>query len=79
MNNTAVDFMCGQIRKCNRMMDDKTTYCVCCRKCYDKYYFKHTHRQSRKHNRNHVDLIKYLCNSGDDRAVDIMLYVVDNN
>jgi hypothetical protein len=79
MDNTEIDRICGTLRKCDRWIDDKTTYCVCCEKWYDKYYYHHTHKQTRVHTRNHVDLIKYLCNTGDDRVADVILYIVDNN
>ena len=78
MDQTDIDNICRKIRTCNRLMDDKTSYCVCCRKCYDKYYYHHTHKQSRSHRRNYTDLIKYLCDTEDDRVPDIILYTIDN-
>ena len=79
MDNTEIDDICRKISACNRMMEDDTKYCVCCNKCYDKYFYMHTHKQSKKHRRNHNELIKYLCNVDDERVPDVILYMVDNN
>jgi hypothetical protein len=73
-----IDNICRKIRSCDRLMDNKTKFCVCCSKCYDIYYFKNTHKQSIKHLRNYNRLIKFLCSSGDDRVPDIILYMIDN-
>ena len=77
-DETAVDFMYRKIRTCERLMDANTSYCVCCNKCYDKYFYIHTHKQSKKHRRNYADMIKYLCDTEDDRVPDIILYTIDN-
>jgi hypothetical protein len=81
MDHTEIlEFIRCRIRTCDRLMDYKTTtYCVCCENFYDNYYFKHTHKQTRIHTRNHTDLINDLCNIDDERVVDIILYIVDNN
>jgi hypothetical protein len=77
-NETNIDFMCRKIKTCERLMDANTSYCVCCAKCYDKYYYAHTHKKSRSHRQKYNDMIKYLCNVDDERVVDIILYTIDN-
>ena len=72
-----------QIGSCNRMLDDNTKYCVCCNRCLGKYYYDNTHKNSQKHHMNRINLINYLCkhmsDTNDNRVVDILLYMVDNN
>ncbi len=68
--------MCRKIRTCERLVDANTSYFVCCLKCYDKYYYNHTHQPSKFYIPNYGYLIDYLCNSNDERAADIILYTL---